>query len=32
MTFRSFRYYAKKFDLIPRDSKEEDVMEVESEK
>ncbi|HEX3111465.1 MAG TPA: sigma 54-interacting transcriptional regulator, partial [Thermoanaerobaculia bacterium] len=32
MTFRSFRYYAKKFDLIPRDSKEEDVVEVESEK
>src|SRR5213593_4495166 len=29
MSFRSFRYYAKKFDLIPRDSKEEDVMEVE---
>jgi len=32
MTFRSFRYYAKKFDLIPRDGKEEDVVEVESEK
>jgi transcriptional regulator with GAF, ATPase, and Fis domain len=28
MTFRSFRYYAKKFDLIPRD----EVVEVESEK
>jgi two-component system response regulator PilR (NtrC family) len=32
MTFRSFRYYAKKFDLIPRDAKEEDVVEAESEK
>ncbi|HEY2828632.1 MAG TPA: sigma-54 dependent transcriptional regulator [Thermoanaerobaculia bacterium] len=32
MTFRSFRYYAKKLDLIPRDAKEEDVVEVESEK
>jgi two-component system response regulator PilR (NtrC family) len=32
MSFRSFRYYAKKYDLIPRDSKQEDVVEVESEK
>ena len=27
MSFRSFRYYAKKYDLIPRD-----IVEVESEK
>ena len=32
MSFRSFRYYAKKYDLIPRDNKQEDVVEVESEK
>ena len=32
MSFRSFRYYAKKYDLIPRDNKPEDVVEVESEK
>jgi two-component system response regulator PilR (NtrC family) len=32
MSFRSFRYYAKKYDLIPRDSKQEDEVEVESEK
>ncbi|HEX9163765.1 MAG TPA: sigma-54 dependent transcriptional regulator [Thermoanaerobaculia bacterium] len=32
MSFRSFRYYAKKYDLIPRDQKQEDVVEVESEK
>ena len=29
MSFRSFRYYAKKYDLIPRDSKQEDVVEAE---
>jgi DNA-binding NtrC family response regulator len=29
MSFRSFRYYAKKYDLIPRDRETEDVMEVE---
>jgi two-component system, NtrC family, response regulator PilR len=32
MSFRSFRYYAKKYDLISRDSKQEDVVEVENEK
>ena len=32
MSFRSFRYYAKKYDLIPRDTKQEDVVEVEHEK
>ena len=32
MSFRSFRYYAKKYDLIPKDQKQEDVVEVESEK
>src|SRR5438128_7399131 len=35
MSFRSFRYYAKKYDLIPRDSRsdaQEDVVEVENEK
>ncbi|HET7712444.1 MAG TPA: sigma-54 dependent transcriptional regulator [Thermoanaerobaculia bacterium] len=33
MSFRSFRYYAKKYDLIPRDSRhDEDAVEVESEK
>ena len=33
MSFRSFRYYAKKYDLIPREAKEdkEDVVEVENE-
>jgi two-component system, NtrC family, response regulator PilR len=34
MSFRSFRYYAKKYDLIPRESKPdaaEDVVEVENE-
>jgi DNA-binding NtrC family response regulator len=30
MSFRSFRYYAKKYDLIPRDSRQEDVVEVEN--
>ncbi len=30
MSFRSFRYYAKKYDLIPREAKEE-VVEVENE-
>jgi len=30
MSFRSFRYYAKKYDLIPRDRETEDVM-VENE-
>ena len=30
MSFRSFRYYAKKYDLIPKDQKQEDVVEVES--
>jgi transcriptional regulator with GAF, ATPase, and Fis domain len=29
MSFRSFRYYAKKYDLIPRDREHEDVVEVE---
>jgi two-component system, NtrC family, response regulator PilR len=29
MSFRSFRYYAKKYDLIPRDREAEDVVEVE---
>jgi len=32
MSFRSFRYYAKKYDLIPRDSRQEEVVEVEHEK
>ena len=33
MSFRSFRYYAKKYDLIPRDSRPEEVAEeVENEK
>jgi two-component system, NtrC family, response regulator PilR len=32
MSFRSFRYYAKKYDLLPRESRQEDVLEVESEK
>jgi two-component system response regulator PilR (NtrC family) len=29
MSFRSFRYYAKKYDLLPRDREAEDVLEVE---
>jgi len=29
MSFRSFRYYAKKYDLIPRERESEDVVEVE---
>ncbi|HUP44405.1 MAG TPA: sigma-54 dependent transcriptional regulator [Thermoanaerobaculia bacterium] len=29
MSFRSFRYYAKKYDLIPRDAKQEEPVEVE---
>jgi two-component system, NtrC family, response regulator PilR len=32
MSFRSFRYYAKKYELIPKDQKQEDAVEVESEK
>lgn len=32
MSFRSFRYYAKKYELIPKDQKQEDNVEVESEK
>ena len=32
MSFRSFRYYAKKYELIPRDSRQEDEVEVDSEK
>ncbi len=32
MSFRSFRYYAKKYDLIPRDGKQEEALEVEHEK
>jgi two-component system, NtrC family, response regulator PilR len=32
MSFRSFRYYAKKYELIPRDSRHEDGIEVEGEK
>ena len=32
MSFRSFRYYAKKYDLIPKDQKQEDVVEVHDEK
>ena len=31
MSFRSFRYYAKKYDLIPRDSKTEEPLEVDHE-
>ncbi len=31
MSFRSFRYYAKKYELLPKDGKHEDVVEVESE-
>ena len=33
MSFRSFRYYAKKYDLIARDARQEDEdgVEVESE-
>jgi two-component system response regulator PilR (NtrC family) len=29
MSFRSFRYYAKKYELIAKDAKQEDVVEVE---
>ncbi len=32
MSFRSFRYYAKKYELIPRDSRQEDVVEIDTEK
>jgi len=32
MSFRSFRYYAKKYDLIPRDREQDDVVEIENEK
>ena len=32
MSFRSFRYYAKKYDLISRESRQEEVLEVENEK
>jgi two-component system response regulator PilR (NtrC family) len=32
MSFRSFRYYAKKYDLITRDAKHEEALEVENEK
>jgi DNA-binding NtrC family response regulator len=32
MSFRSFRYYAKKYDLIRGEGKQEDVVEVENEK
>ena len=31
MSFRSFRYYAKKYDLIPRDREAEDAVEVPGE-
>ena len=31
MSFRSFRYYAKKYDLTPRDREPEDVVEVEKD-
>ena len=31
MSFRSFRYYAKKYDLISRESRQEEVVEVENE-
>jgi DNA-binding NtrC family response regulator len=30
MSFRSFRYYAKKYDLIPRDSRQDETVEVEN--
>ncbi|HEX7154914.1 MAG TPA: sigma-54 dependent transcriptional regulator [Thermoanaerobaculia bacterium] len=29
MSFRSFRYYAKKYDLLPRDTRQEEMVEVE---
>ncbi len=32
MSFRSFRYYAKKYDLIPRDSRHDDGTEAEIER
>jgi two-component system response regulator PilR (NtrC family) len=31
MSFRSFRYYAKKYDLIPRESRQDEPVEVEHE-
>jgi two-component system response regulator PilR (NtrC family) len=31
MSFRSFRYYAKKYDLISRESRQEEVVETENE-
>ena len=31
MSFRSFRYYAKKYDLIPRDSRSEEPEKVKNE-
>ncbi|MEA2345330.1 MAG: two-component system, NtrC family, response regulator PilR, partial [Thermoanaerobaculia bacterium] len=31
MSFRSFRYYAKKYDLISRESRQEEAVEVENE-
>jgi two-component system, NtrC family, response regulator PilR len=31
MSFRSFRYYAKKYDLISREARQEDAVEVENE-
>jgi two-component system response regulator PilR (NtrC family) len=31
MSFRSFRYYAKKYDLIPREGRQEDALEVGNE-
>ncbi|HEX9985339.1 MAG TPA: sigma-54 dependent transcriptional regulator [Thermoanaerobaculia bacterium] len=32
MSFRSFRYYAKKYDLLPRDTRQEELVEVEDAK
>jgi hypothetical protein len=31
MSFRSFRYYAKKYDLIVREARHEETVEVENE-
>jgi len=31
MSFRSFRYYAKKYDLISREARQEEAVEVENE-
>ena len=31
MSFRSFRYYAKKYELIPRDARLDEAAEVEGE-